>query len=206
MLLSRPELTKRTQAQLKAKLLRLIDDPEEPLDSSTRREILAHIASADFSDREQTVKDWSRGGGDYVGRAHPSKPGETLELDTVLNSAEWHAAKHTAQGEWEEGTTTKEYLDDVRACVRHSSSILDVGGARITFSGSSASRYAPRAGVRTDLKAANAVVKKLTKRAGTHILTVYAIDTNKLASAYQLEASNAAGTVEAWSGHRAFSP
>ena len=185
------------------KLVRLIDDPNETLDPSTRTRIMGHIADAKFSDHSRPLHTWARIGANFVGLPHPSMPGAVLTLTTDLNSAEWHAAKHTAQGEWAPDTTTAEYLADVRASVLHPSSVLDVGGMQVNYSGSSAVRYAPRAAVRTDMAQARAVVKKATPKPGAHMLTVYAIDTHRIASAYQLESHKATAKVNAWSNHRA---
>ncbi len=186
-----------------AKFLRLIDDKNEPLpDKAERDALLAHVAGAKFSDQERTLGEWTRIGASYVGLPHPSKPTVNLTLTTSLNCAEWHALKHTGQGEWNPGTTTQEYLDDIRASVLHASALLDVGRQQLSYPGSPTTRTAPRVAVRTDMDKARADVKKAAVLQGRHMLTLYAPDTKRLVSAYQLEAKKAAGTVNAWSNHR----
>lgn len=186
------------------KLRRLIDDPNETLDPATRKRIMAHIASAPFNKDRRTLREWQRIGPNYAGLPHPSVPGQVLDLTTDIGSADWHVTKHTGKGEWAPGTTTQEYLVDIQASVRHASSILDVGGQTIRYPGTSTTRYAPRAGVRTDMAQAAAVVKKAIIRPGWHMLTVYGVDTHVVTTAYQLESSKAMTTVSSWSNHRAF--
>jgi hypothetical protein len=191
---------------LDRKLQSLIDDASESLEAETRGQIMEHIASARFSTDERTLEAWSRVGPDYSGRPHPSRPRELLTRETLLNSAEWHTVKHTGRNAWQEGTTTEEYLDDLRAAVRHECAILDVGQATVPYPGTRQSRSAPRAGVRTDLKKARPVLKRVTCTADYTMLTVYAVDTRKLTTAFPLEATKANGTVCAWVNHRAFLP
>ena len=187
------------------KIRKLIADKAEPLDPGTRGEIIQHIARARFSDRKQPLAKWERVGPTYVGRRHPSKPQETLALTTVLDCAEFHATKHIAKGEWAPDTTTEEYLDDLRASISHGCAILDVGDASIRCGNSmDTTRAAPRAGVRTDMTQAHSTLKKATKLHGRVLLTVYAVDTKKLVTGYQLEAKSAEATVKAWANHRAF--
>lgn len=165
---------------------------------------MTHIASARFSDQRRPLQEWQRIGPNYVGRPHPSQPGQALALTTALNCAEWHATKHTGQGEWAPGTTTQEYLEDIRTSVLHESAVLHVGGQTVRFPGSSTTRYAPRAGVRTDMDRARAELKKATPKPGWQMLTVYGMDTRRLCTGYQLEADKALATVNAWSSPRCF--
>jgi hypothetical protein len=190
--------------ELKRKLERLLDDPNEALDAATKARIMTHLSAAPFSPHTRTLQEWTTIGASYVGLPHPSKPGETLTPATDLNCAEWHVTKHTAKGEWAKGTTTQEYLDDVRAVILHPSSLLDVGRETVRYPRSSNTRTAPRAAVRTDMAKAKSVAKKATPKPGWTMLSVYAIDTHKLCTAYQLESSKAMATVSEWSGHRTF--
>ncbi len=50
-----------------------------------------------------------------------------MDEHTELDSAEWHAVKHCGRGEWKEGTTLKEYQEDMRRALLHTDAELRVG-------------------------------------------------------------------------------
>ncbi|MGH7284294.1 MAG: hypothetical protein ACRELY_22430 [Polyangiaceae bacterium] len=186
------------------KLEDLASDPNEQLDAAMRTRVLDRIASAPFSADEKKVGEWSRLGANYDGQPNPSVPGETVTDDTVLDAAGWHALKHIAQGEWQPGTTTQEYRSDVRAAVLHPAAALHVGREKISYRGSLATTQRSRAAVRVDMAKAKSVTRKAAAMPGTAMLAIYAIDTRRLATAYQLEAKKAMATVTAWADHRSF--
>jgi len=180
-----------------AKLRALADSSTEPLAPFSAAELRKHIASEQCADESRPLAEWQAVGPDFVGRYHPSRPTEALSLTTELTSAEWHAVKHTGQGEWIEGTTTEEYLADIRASVLHASSVLDVGRE-------ANGRRPMRSGVRTELAAARTVLKKTAVIPDGHMFTVYDPERRRILTGFPLHATRALAKVSKWTNHRSF--
>jgi len=189
-----------------AVLLRLIDDPRpSPIELGSQVEVLkAHIADAKFSSEVKPLKEWARNWPSMVGKAHPSKPEESLTPDTSLSSLEWHAIKHTATGEWAEGTSVAEYEADIRSTIRLTASELSVGRASVGRGPNK--RSASRAGVRTDMGQARPIVKKAANLAGYAMFVVYDPARRCLLSGYQLPRTEALGAVNAWNPSKHLKP
>ena len=181
----------------------LIDDQDITLPPVRRLELLRHIAAASFSDETRPVREWSRVGPYVVGRSHPSNHGEKLTLETMLTSVEWHAVKHTAQGEWPEGTTTDEYVADMRGSAESPFAVLHVGRDRVAY-GRGQSRPASRAGICTDIQSSRAHVHNVLSEPGHHLLTLYDPSRRRIVTSYRIEAAQAAKPVDRWTNHRAF--
>jgi len=188
------------------KLLRLIEDPSAALAATDRPKIVQHIAAATFSADNRTVEAWQLIGPTVVGRPHPSKPGETLTAETSLNSAEWHAAKHSATGEWAADTSTAEYLDDLRAAVRHPTSVMHVGRDSIPCGARGARRMASRVGLRTPMEQARSLLKKAVVLADHELLAIYDPVRRCLNTVYRLGPGKAVARVVKWVNHREFPP
>jgi hypothetical protein len=192
-------------ANINQTLRNLIDDDRLPLDLPTRGHIMALVASARFSDQKRTVAEWGKNFVDVTGMRHPSRQNEFLTAATVLDAAEWHVVKHTAQGEWMVGTTTAEYLADIRAAVSHPCSILHIGLAQIPC-GAHDTRQSSQAAVCTDMVTAAPVLNKATVKAGCYLFTVYDTGQLRLKTCYRSAVNSVNKKLEAWANHRVFAP
>jgi hypothetical protein len=179
-------------------MLDVIDAPQRKgLSASQRQQVLAHVARAPFSQDVRPLKAWARlASGRLTGKPHPSQPNQVVSEDTELTSVEYHVLKHTTLDDsWPPGTTPAEYLDDIRAAIRHISATLDVGRERVTYPNRT-QRMAPRAATRTDVQALPAL--KVTVGAGTCIFVVYDPERAKILSGYRLATDDAEDTLAKW--------
>ena len=85
-----------------------------------------YIADAPFNSERRKLSKWARIGPSYVGRPHPVT-GESVDDETELQSDEWHALKHCADGGWPEGTKLNEYLGDMRRALKHENASVCLG-------------------------------------------------------------------------------
>lgn len=185
-------------------LQKLISDAAAQLAAREKAQLLSHIADAPFPDERRALSVWNRTGPKLEGSAHPSRPGETLAAETELTSAEWHAVKHTAYGEWPTGTTTQEYLSDIRAAILEPGATLHVGTATVPMPGCRTSRLSSRAGVRTRLDGASSAVARVCRKPGHALLAVYDVARRKICSGYRLANDEAIASLQKWANHRAF--
>ncbi len=147
----------------------LIDQSRVGVTATERALILGHIATARFCGDPKPLKDHAISATELIGRPHPSQPNETLTEDTLLTNADYHAVKHTFDGNWPEGTSTTEYVADINAAVLHRGALLDVG--REILRAGRGGRPASRAVTRTDAHVLPAA--KLHPKLGFCVLVVY---------------------------------
>jgi hypothetical protein len=157
-----------------------------------------HIAAAPFNKERRALKEWARlAFPAYVGRRHPVS-GASMAADTELDSAEWHAVKHCARGEWGEGTTLQEYLDDMRRALRHPAAWLYAGRDHQRTVRSRAVSW-----VDTTMPDA---VKYAEISAGRIIFTMYDVERQLIVSCYVRDALDADTLFASWKPVRRLLP
>lgn len=184
------------------RIRRLASDPTESVLQDDRVRILQAVARASFSSVTRRVSEWARMGIKPLGEPRPSDPNAQICDDTEMDAAEWHAAKHIAQGEWEKGTSTKEYLDDIGAAALDSAANLCVGMRVTTYPDSQHQKTAPAAAVTTATMAPGLALKKAIPSPDLSLLTIYSADNKKILTCFRLRHADAQKKTANWTNRR----
>jgi hypothetical protein len=179
------------------KLQRLIGDASEALSAAEKAQVLAGMANAPFAKEPRTLKEWNVTELAIEGMPHPSIPGTTVLNSTSLASADWHTLKHTKMGDWPAGTTTHEYLADLRATIQLST-VLHVGRA------SAGRRMASRAACHVETTLALARLKVSSKITGTDLFALYDPARGVAVSVYPVRRADIREKLAKWQQYRVF--
>lgn len=181
-------------------LTRVIDDSSSVLTAREHEIVISHLATVSFSTEERTLQEWQdKDGLDFVGEAHPGRPGERLLASTVLTSLEYHTLKHTlADQSFCLATSPAEYLDNMRRACRHPAAVLHVGRGRYMRR---LGRAPSLAIIRLDVCAAP-TLPNVRRGAGLELFVVYDRGKSKLVSAYVMSSEQVNSELATWSNQR----
>jgi hypothetical protein len=183
------------------KILRLIGDPNESLTDAERDQIVQHIGNAGFKDGRTLLKFCNEIGPNYEGLQHPGRPGEMLTPDSPVTSADIHALKHSGRGGWPIGTTTAEYLADLKAIILNETECLHVG----IDTGSNGDP--DRAATQSGLTPRSTVAIRATFEHGCCCVVFYSPKTGKIVSGYPHRPRSFHERIRTkWRCHRRFPP
>lgn len=185
-------------SRVKEELVKLIADPARPCAPSAALQIRALLANAPFATEQRPVSEWNRIGPNLVGQPHPVT-GQPVTADTVMSSAEWHALKHTALGEWRPGTTLNEYLADVRRALSHADAVLEIGKEV-------AARKPPRSKAASWVEATDQVLQHGVPRADHVVYSVYDAARNCIVTGFRPERGYVVTALRNWTNRRRLLP
>lgn len=167
------------------------------IDQAEKVAILRGMAATRFSPEKKTLEEWNQSNLTIAGKAHPSLAGVTVTAQTMLSSEDWHTLKHTEQGEWAAGTTTAEYLLDLKTAFLASPS-LHVGKS------STRRRTSSRAAGHVDMQAAQSRLRKALVIPGHSLLALYDPVRRCAVSVYRMKSTAVTSTLQRWNPHRVF--
>lgn len=154
-----------------------------------RNEIIERIVTAPFNSAQRTLADWFPGDeAAFVGRQHPSRPGELLAATTEITSLEQHVLKHSIKDQgWPLGTTSAAYLSELRQAVRQ---CVAIDAGRYYFG-----RWEPRVAICAD---AQALRPSEAGASGRTIFVLYNPSRGKVISGYVLDTDDADRKLAKW--------
>ncbi len=156
--------------------------------------IAQHVAAAPFAVHLDEVDAYPA----IVGMRRPRVPTELIRRDMSLDTLERHTASRIADGEWEPGTTTDQYLACLRAAASHRSAKVLVGYRLATRTG----RCRYLAATVTESTAEGLLLPSALPESRKSLIVYYQVGTGIL-SGYMIKTSAAIErTEEEWKNFR----